>query len=303
MPLAKIEKCKPLLIEIQTQTDLLEVETSKVITTTDSMDIVKIVGQTFCTSIAELQPTNVIEILVDSIKKIIECNAQSYKATDDTIPILRLVAPKCIVDNKDSLGQLDTLSKFITGNILTVDQINEDTFKERMNKEKEKFFEEIVKKNKEQIETLLPALRETILDFKKLYRDTCKTNILTEDLDKEISKAQDEINNIADNLIGTLDSFLEIEKKIVDLEDKIEKLEKDKERIKDKAKSLKCKLGPKLDYLISLRKEISEALVPGLKTPEEKMYILTSIVQRTQEALQDSKRFSGSLNLVLTDIL
>lgn len=29
-----------------------------------------------------------------------------------------------------------------------------------------------MKKNKEQMETLLPALGETILDFKKLYRDT-----------------------------------------------------------------------------------------------------------------------------------
>lgn len=116
---------------------------------------------------------------MDSIKKITECNAQAYKAIDDTIPILKLIAPKCIVNNKDSLGQLDTLSKFITDNILIVDQINEDTFKERMIKEKVKFFEEIVKENKEKMNTLLPELGEIILDFKKVYRDTCKTNILT----------------------------------------------------------------------------------------------------------------------------
>lgn len=69
-----------------------------------------------------------------------------------------MIAPKCSVENKDSLGQLDTLSKFITGNILTIDQINEATFKERMIKEKHKFFEDIVNKNKEEMDTLLPEL-------------------------------------------------------------------------------------------------------------------------------------------------
>lgn len=152
------------------------------------------------------------------------------------------------------------------------------------------------------METLLPTLRETILDFKKLYRDTCKTNILTEDIDLEISKAQNEINKIVDNLIGTSYSFLEIEKNIADLEEKIQKLENDKEKIKVKAKNLKCKLGPKLDYLISLRKEIFEALVPRLKTPKEKMHIITSTVQRIEATLKDSKRFSDSQNLASTNL-
>lgn len=119
---------------MQTQTGLPEVKTSKVITTTSSREIVKIVGQTSGTSITEYRPTNVKKVLLGSIKKITKCNAQAYKAIDDTIPILKLIAPKCIVDNKDSLGQLDTLSKFITNNILTIDQINEETFKEKMNK-------------------------------------------------------------------------------------------------------------------------------------------------------------------------
>lgn len=185
---------------------------------------------------------------------------------------------------------------------MTIDQINENTFRERMIKEKDKFFEELVKKNKEKIETLLSTLGETILDFKKLYRGTCKTNILTENIDSEISKAQEDINNIADSLIGSSNSFLEINKNIADLEEKIEKLEKDKEKINDKAKNLKCKLGPKLDYLISLRKEIFEALVPGLKTREEKIHILTDTVQRIEVALRDSKRFSDSQNLVLADL-
>lgn len=159
-----------------------------------------------------------------------------------------------------------------------------------------------MKKNKEKMKTLLPALGETILDFKKLYRDTYKTNILIENIDLEINKAQEEINNITDNLIGTSDSFLEIEKNIADLEEKIEKLEKDKEKIKFKAKNLKCKLGPKLDYLISLREEISKALVLRLKTPKEKMHILTNIVQRIEATLKDSKRFGDSQNFVLADL-
>lgn len=139
-----------------------------------------------------------------------------------------MIAPKCSVENKDSLGQLDTLSKFITSNLLTIDKINEDTFKERMIKEKDKLFEDIVKKNKEEMDTLLLELGKIIYDFMKLYRDTCKTNVLIEDLDKEINKAQEKINNIVDNLIGTSNSFLELEKKIAEQEEKIKKLEKDK---------------------------------------------------------------------------
>lgn len=127
-------------------------------------------------------------------------------------------------------------------------------------------------------------------------------NVLTEDLDKEINKAQEKINNITDNLIGASDSFLELEKKIAEQEEKIKKLENDKQGIKDMAKDLKCRLSPRLEYLIFLRKEISEALVPRLKTPEEQMHILTGTMQRTQEAITDNKTFNNGINLILTDI-
>lgn len=130
------------------------------------------------------------EVLLDSIKKITDCNALAYKAIDDTIPILKMIAPKCNIDHvKDSLGQLDTLSKFIFGNIITIDKVNEDTFKEKMEKKKEKFFEDIIKKCTKHINTLLPALNTTILENKELYRETCKPHLLTQDIEKEISRA------------------------------------------------------------------------------------------------------------------
>lgn len=44
VPPTTAEKPKPLLVEIQTQFDLPEVETSKVVTHTGSMEIVKAVG-------------------------------------------------------------------------------------------------------------------------------------------------------------------------------------------------------------------------------------------------------------------
>lgn len=72
VPPAQTEKHKPLFVEMQTQTDLPEVEQSKEITTTSSMAIVKIVGQTSRTTMIEFKPTNVIEVLLDSIKKIME---------------------------------------------------------------------------------------------------------------------------------------------------------------------------------------------------------------------------------------
>lgn len=132
------------------------------------------------------------------------------------------------------------------------------------------------------IDTLLLGLRKTIMEFKELYRDTCKTNILTVDIDKEITKVQTEINDIADNIIGSSKPILVIEKEIAGFEEKLEKLEKKKERIQYKEKELKCRHSPKLDYLISLRKEISEALVQGLKIPEEKMHHLTNTIQRKE---------------------
>lgn len=280
---------------MQTQTDLPEVNTSKEVTHTSGMQIVG-------SSMTEFRPTNVTKVLLDSIQKIIECSAQAYKAIDDTIPILKLIAPKCNVENKDSLNQLDTLSKYITNNIVIVDQINEETFKEKMEKEKHKFFDEKIKKCMGHIDTLLPALRKTIKEFKDLYRDTCKTNILIVDIDKEISKVQIEINDIADNFIDSSEPLSVIEQKIAGFEEKLEKLEKEKERIKGKAKDLKWRLSPKLDYLISLRKEISEALVQGLKTLEEQMQLLNGTIQRTEAVLKDSERFTESLNLVLADL-
>lgn len=53
---------------------------------------------------------------------------------------------------------------------------------------------------------------------------------------------------------------------------------------------------------MSLRKEISKALVLGLKTPEDQMHILTGTIQRTEVELKDSERFTNSLNFVLADI-
>lgn len=171
-----------------------------------------------------------------------------------------------------------------------------------MNKEKEKLFEESINICKEHIDTLLTTLGKTIMDFKQLYRDSCKTNILTEGIDKEINRAQKEINDIVDNLIGSSEPLSVIEQEIVGFEEKIENFEKDKERLKFKAKELKCRLGLKLDILISLRKEILEALVPGLKTPEEKMHILTGTIQRIEATLKDSERFTNSLNFALADL-
>lgn len=83
-----------------------------------------------------------------------------------------------------------------------------------MNKEKEKFFDETIKKCMGHIGTLLPTLNKIIMEFKELYRDTCKTNIMTIDIDKEINKVQKEIDNIVDNLIGSFEPLSVTEQEI-----------------------------------------------------------------------------------------
>lgn len=98
---------KPLLKKIQTQTDLLEITTSLVTSSTDGI-------QNVGSSSAGPKSTNVTEVLLDSIKRITDCSSQAYKAIDDTIPILKVIAPNYNIDNKDSLGQLDTLCKYIS---------------------------------------------------------------------------------------------------------------------------------------------------------------------------------------------
>lgn len=114
MQLAIAEKLKPLLVEMQTQTDPPEVDSSKSVTSTGSTEIVKVIGQTSSTSLIEFRPTNETELFMDSINKITDCNALAYKEFDDTIPILRMIAQKFNLDNlKDSLSQLETLSKYI----------------------------------------------------------------------------------------------------------------------------------------------------------------------------------------------
>lgn len=91
-------------------------------------------------SIINFRPTNVIDVLLDYIKKIIECNALAFKSIDDTLPILQEIAPTCKVDNVvGSICKLDTLSKFISSNIQSIDKINEETIREWINKEKTNF--------------------------------------------------------------------------------------------------------------------------------------------------------------------
>lgn len=90
---------------MQTQIDLPEVNTSLVTSTGGTQNLGSSLGY---------KSTNVTEVLLDSIKKITDCSSQAYKAIDDTIPILKVIAPNYNIDNKDSLGQLDTLCKYIT---------------------------------------------------------------------------------------------------------------------------------------------------------------------------------------------
>lgn len=60
---------------METQTDPLKKEESKAITTTSGLQIMKIVGQSSGKSMTKFGPTNVTEVLLDSIKKITKCNA------------------------------------------------------------------------------------------------------------------------------------------------------------------------------------------------------------------------------------
>lgn len=53
-----------------------------------------------------------------------------------------MIALTCKVDHiVGSIGKLDSLSKFISSNIHTVDKISEETIQERVNKEKDNFFD------------------------------------------------------------------------------------------------------------------------------------------------------------------
>lgn len=294
VPPATREKQKPLLKEMETRTDLPKVTTSMV---TSSIGKIQNVGS----SSVGYKSTNVTEVLLDSLKKITNCSSQAYKAIDDTIPILRMIAFKCNIDNKDSLSQLDTLSKYIIDNTVTVEQIKEPLFKDRLEIKKHKFFKDQIKKCTREFDTLLPKLCNILKECKNLYKDTCKTNFLTVDIDKKMIKVQEEMNKLADNFVNSLDTLSVFEQKITSSEVELLKLEREKERIINKAKNLRLRLSPRLDYLASLRKEMFEALVQGQKTPTEHMQHLTGIVQRIEVAIKDSKNFMESINLVLAD--
>lgn len=70
------------------------------------------------TSAMEFRSTKVTDILLDSIKKITTCNALSFKAICDTLPIFQFIALACKVDDiVGSIDKLDTLSKFVSSNI------------------------------------------------------------------------------------------------------------------------------------------------------------------------------------------
>lgn len=123
VPLATSEVGKLVLKEIQTQSNLPEVNTS----------FVTSIGTQIVGSSSRYKSTNVTKVLLDSIKKITNCSSQAYKAIDDTIPILKVIEPNYNIDNKDSLGQLDTLCKNISENI---EKIKEDLVKDKVEIEK-----------------------------------------------------------------------------------------------------------------------------------------------------------------------
>lgn len=90
------------------------------------------------TSTMDFRPTNVTDVLLDSIKKITKCNALAFKAIDEPLPILQMITPVCKVDHIfGSISKLDTLSKFISSNIHSVDKINEEIIQKKVHKEKE----------------------------------------------------------------------------------------------------------------------------------------------------------------------
>lgn len=242
---------RPLLKEMKTQTDLPEVNTSLVTSTTDGI-------QNFGSSSVGFKATNVTEVLLDSIKRIADCNSQAYKAIDDTIPILKRLAPNYNIDNKDSLSQIEILSKYINESIVTFE---EEALKDKIEIERQKFFEDQIMKCTSKFDTLLLELCNLLKEFKTLYSEVCKTNVLTADIDKQMSKAHDQINRLADSFVNSLDTLSIFEKKITNFEDEILKLGREKERIVDKEKILRLRLSPRLDYLIFMRKEISEAFV------------------------------------------
>lgn len=213
-----------------------------------------------------------------------------------------MLAPNCNIDNKDSLSQLDTLCKYITENTVIVEKIKEEAFTDKLEIEMQKFFEDQIKKCTREFDTLLSELCNSLKEFKTLYRDICKTNFLTVDIDKKMSKVQDEINKLADNFVNSPDTLSIFEQKLTCFEEELLKLEREKERIVNKKKNLRLRMSPILDYLASLWKEISETLVQGQRTPTERMQHLTGIVQRTEATIKDSKKFTESINLVLVDL-
>ncbi|XP_057835002.2 uncharacterized protein LOC131045433 [Cryptomeria japonica] len=215
----------------------------------------------------------------------------------------KMIALECKVDHIiGSIVKLDTLSKFISANMQSLDKINKKTIQEKIDKEKEVFFRKIIKECTQQIDTLLPALNSTILEYKELYREACKSHQLTEDIDDQIRKNQKEIDDIADNIIGPSELTSVIEHEMATHEKKIENLEKEKARLKMKARELKNKLGPRLDNLITHQNALSKAKIQGDRTLEHKMHYLTGMIRQIETIITDNTKFMQGLNLVLADI-
>lgn len=99
------------------------------------------------------------------------------------------------------------------------------------------------------------------IDICEWLKDELIDNLGKIKKDKKMSKVQDEINKLADNFVNSPDTLSVFELKITTFEEELLKLEREKERIVNKAKHLRLKLSPRLDYLASLWKEISEALI------------------------------------------
>ncbi|XP_059064475.1 uncharacterized protein LOC131054486 [Cryptomeria japonica] len=161
---------------------------------------------------------------------------------------------------------------------VSIDKIKEETIRERVNKEKTNLFNKFIKDYTGKLDSLIPELNSTILEFKELYRDVCKPHHLTVEIDDHIKQMQKEIDDIANNVIGSSELTSVLDQEMAVYEEKIENLEKEKARLRLKSWELKNKLGPRLDNLLTHQNGLSKATIPRGRSPEEQMHHLTSTI-------------------------
>lgn len=143
-------------------------------------------------SITEMNPTKLMK--EGSIDKGI---------IDQSIIVLHRLIPDCMIKNEASpSSNLKALTKYISKNFQSLQQISDKKALERFTLAKKAAFDQIIETKKRRVEEKLVLIENSLKQCTNIYRVYCNIEILIANVDKWLKELHEQIANISNSFDG-----------------------------------------------------------------------------------------------------